>query len=53
MLNNHRLEAGGFGSRLKARLNSACSGLVHPEIVVLLRHILCPNAFVFSIPILY
>src|SRR4051794_16406996 len=42
-LNYHRLEAGGFVSRLKARLRTACSGILNPEIVVVLRHLLRPD----------
>src|SRR4051794_669320 len=42
-LNYHRLEAGGFVSRLKARLGTACSGILHLEIVVVLRDLLRPD----------
>ena len=44
-LNYHRLEAGGFISRLKARLCSARSTILNLEIVVLLRHLLRPDVF--------
>ena len=42
-MNHHRLEAGGFGSRLKARLCFACSAIVHPEIVVVPGYLLRPD----------
>ena len=39
-LNHHWLEAGGFGSRLKARLCLPCSTAIHTEIVVFLGYLL-------------
>ena len=42
-LNYHRLEAGGFISRLKARLRQAGSPILNPEIIVILRHFLRPD----------
>ena len=44
-LSHHRLEGGGFGSRLKARLGLACSGVVHPEVIVILGRLLRGDGF--------
>src|SRR5512135_1978618 len=43
-LNYHRLEGGGFGSRLKARLAGELC-IVYPEVIVLLGHLLRPDVF--------
>src|SRR5512135_1639542 len=41
-LNYHRLEGGGFDSRLKARLTCELC-IIYPEVVILLGHLLRPN----------